>query len=532
MKSSVVPVLLASLLASAASAQQGDFTRLIDEGMNHSQLMLTASELMDGIGGRLTNSPNSRRAEDWAIAKFRAAGLSNAHRESFEFGRGWDFTTATARMVEPRLRWMTTIPVAWTPGTNGTPIRAPIVVAPMSKLEHFAAWRGKLDGKIVLVTLPGTTDEPTDPVFKRLTDEDIAKKNPYEIPHFDPEQYQRRIKEAAFAKQLDDFLVSEGAVAIVRKSYRNGGLVSGEGYNYQRSDSLRLPEFELAAEEYRRLTRLAKTGPAPVIELSSDAHFEDSSTVASNVIADIPGTNPKAGYVMAGAHFDSWIAADGASDNGAGSVVMLEAARLLKAIGARPMRTIRFALWEGEEQALLGSRAYIEQHLASRPMPPNLNGDEAYYRWPYAFPITPRPGYYDLKAYFNLDNGSGRIRGLYSEGNLAAENLLKSWLGPFGSLDATRIVAGRTGGTDHVFFQAVGVPAYQFIQDPLDYSSRVHHSNIDTVDHMRGDDLRQAAVVIAGMLLEAANDKQELPHPVLPTQPAVSDPFAYSDPDK
>ena len=520
----------AALGATAGSAAPGDTARIIDEGMNRSQVMRNASELMDGIGGRLTNSHSLDRAEDWAIAKFRGYGLSNVHREPFSFGRGWNYGQAYARMISPRPIDMVTIPVAWTPGTNGA-IRAPIVVAPIDKPEHFAAYRGQLNGKIVLVSLPGTSDEPKEGAFKRLTDKEIGEDDTYNLPNYDPEALDRRLKRAQFAKQLDAFLKSEGAVAWVRKSYRDGRLVSGEGYTYMTGDTPGLPGFELAAEDYRRLARLAKTGPAPVIELSSDAAFDDSDPNANNIIAEIPGTDPKAGYVMAGAHFDSWIAADGASDNGAGSVVVIEAARILRQLGVRPKRTIRFALWEGEEQGLLGSRAYLQQHLVDRPIPAGMDGMTAYYTWGSRYPIVKRPGYDDLKAYFNLDNGSGKVRGIYAEGNAAAVPLLREWLSPFGSMGADAIVASKTGGTDHVFMQAVGLQGFQFIQDPLDYESRVHHSSIDTVDHMRGDDLRQASVIMAGMLLAAANSDKELPRPPLPTQPTATDPFKYDYPE-
>jgi Zn-dependent M28 family amino/carboxypeptidase len=278
--------------------------------------------------------------------------------------------------------------------------------------------------------------------------------------------------------------------------------------------------------------RLARTGAAPEIAITVAARFDESNLRAENVVAEIPGSDPKAGYVMAGAHFDSWIAGDGASDNGAGSVTVLEAARLIAKLGMKPKRTIRFVLWSGEEQGLLGSRAYIEQHLATRPVDPALKGIDSYAAGRNAFPITPKPEYSQLKAYFNMDNGSGRFRGIYSEGNLGAEKLLREWLSPFDMLGADRLVVSKTGGTDHVFMQAIGLPGYQFIQDPLDYDSRVHHSNLDTVDHMRADDMRQAAVIMAGMLWQAANSDKELPRAVLPTQPTPTDPFKVRDPSQ
>jgi hypothetical protein len=519
------------LASGSAQAQSGANARIMDEGLNRSQAMLTASELMDGIGARLTLSPSMTRAQNWALAKFRGYGLSNVHQEPFEFGRGWEIISSSARMIEPRPLDMTAIPVAWTPGTNGA-LRAPVIVAPISKPEHFAAWRGKLAGKIVLISLPGSTDEPSKGAFQRLSDSEIGDRDTFRLPNYDPDAANLRIQRRGFAKQLDAFLKAEGAVAWARKSYRDGMLIHGEGYTYGVGDTPSLPGFEIAAEDYRRLARLAKSARPPVVELASNIRFDDSTSKANNIIADIPGTDPKAGYVMAGGHFDSWVAGDGATDNGAGSVVVMEAARILKAIGARPKRTIRFALWSGEEQGLLGSRAYIEQHFVNRPVDPSLNGIDAYYAWSEAYPITTKPGYSDLKAYFNMDNGSGRLRGIHAENNAAAVPILKEWLAPFGALDADRVVIGKTGGTDHVYMQAVGLQGYQFIQDPLDYNSRTHHSNADTLDHMRGDDIRQAAVVMAGVLLAAANSDKELPRPPVPQRPVDTDPFDYPDPDK
>ena len=523
--------LVALVAASGAIAQSGAPARIMDEGLNRSQVMVTASELLDGIGHRLTLSPSMTRAQSWAMGKFRSYGLTNVHQEPFEFGRGWEIISSSARMVEPRPIDMLAIPIAWTPPTNGT-VRAPVIVAPISKPEHFAAWRGKLAGKIVLVTLPGTTDEPAKSAFIRLSDKDISDRDEFKLPNYDPDAANLRAQRRGFAKKLDAFLKAEGAVAWARKSYRDGMLLHGEGYTYGVGETPTLPGFEIAAEDYRRLARLAKSGRPPVVELTSNVRFDDSTTKASNVIADIAGTDPNAGYVMAGAHFDSWVAADGATDNGAGSVVVMEAARILKAIGARPQRTIRFALWSGEEQGLLGSRAYIEQHLVSRPVDPSLKGIDAYYAWSDAYPITTKPGYSAMKAYFNMDNGSGRLRGIHAEQNGAAVPILKEWLSPYGALDADRVVIGKTGGTDHVYLQAVGLQGYQFVQDPLDYNSRTHHSNADTFDHLRGDDLRQAAVVMAGVLLAAANSDKELPRPPVPQKPLDTDPFDYPDPDK
>ncbi len=515
-----------------AAAQVDETNRLVDEGMNRSQVMSLAQEMTDDLGPRLTNSPAMRRAETWAIDKFSGWGLQNVRRDAFDFGRGWEIVSSSARMTVPRPLQLAAIPVAWTPPTNGA-LSGEVVIAPMSKLRHFDEWKGKLAGKIVMISLPGTGSEPDKPAFRRYTSEELGKLDAFDQPEYDPEELNARLKRVEFVEKLDAFLKAEGAIGWVRMSYRDGKLVHGAGYNFREGRTLALPAIELSAEDYRRLVRLTKTGRKPVIEFDNNVRFDDSDRNGYNIIAEIPGSDPKAGYVMAGAHFDSWVAGDGATDNAAGSAVVMEAARILRKMGT-PKRTIRFALWSGEEQGLIGSRAYTEKYLARRQAKPGQdpNGLEAFYDWSYRYPIVAQPGYNDLKAYFNIDNGSGRFRGIYAEGNAAAVPLLKEWLTPFAGMDANRVAAADTSGTDHVFMQQVGVPAYQFIQDPLDYSTRTHHSNADTFDHLKAEDLRQASVVMAGMLWQSANSAKTLPRQPLPTQPLVTDPFKVKDPDE
>ena len=522
-------VALMLLASSSAAFAQSDTARIIDEGMNRSQVMTTAHELVDGIGGRLTNSTAMRRAEEWGVAKMNSYGLTNVHREGFEFGRGWDLISSDVRMISPRPIELTAIPVAWTPPTNGT-LRAPIIVAPISERRHFNAYRGKLAGKIVLISLPGDGSEPTEPAFRRHDSAALGKLDEYRQPEHDPDALQDRIERQKYAADLDNFLSNEGAVGWARISYRDGKLVHGAGYTYQVGATPKLPGIEIAAEDYRRLARLAKSGDAPVLEVNSNVRFVDSDTKAYNILGEIQGSDPKAGYVMAGAHFDSWVAGDGAVDNGAGSVVVLEAARILRQLCVRPKRTIRFALWGAEEQGLLGSLAYIDRNIATRPVPAGTPATEWTSHWREGFPIQRRSGYGQLKAYFNMDNGSGKLRGVHAEGNAGAVPMLKDWMSPFASMGATAVVAAPTGGTDHVYMQAVGVPGFQFVQDPLDYGSRLHHTSIDTFDHLKAADLRQASVVMAGMLLAAANSDKELPRPPLPTQPVPTDPFKYEYP--
>ena len=522
-------LLLAAAMLAALPAQAQDkeavLAAVMDQGLNHSQVMATAQYMDDVIGPRMTNSPGMRKAEAWTQAKYREWGLTNVHKEGFAFGRGWWIERSSVRMLSPRAIQLTAIPIAWTPATSGA-LAAPVIVAPMKTERDFAKWRGKLAGKIVLVSEPGTGGEPDRAPFQRLSDEDLDKLQPYKQDRYDPANLERELKRGNLDARMEDFLKAEGALAYATMAYRDGKLVSGEGYRFAVGDTSPLPGVQIAAEDYRRLVRLALTDQSPQLEIASDVRFDDSDPQAYNIIADLPGTDPKAGYVMAGAHLDSWVAGDGAADNGAGSAMVMEAARILKAAGVRPRRTIRFALWAGEEQALLGSLNYIEQHLATRaPGKPWPLGQDIYYQYPYRWPIVKKPGWGELAAYFNIDNGSGRLRGIYAENNPAVAPIFEEWMRPFRSMGMTTVSIQRTGGTDHVFMQSVGVPGFQFIQDPLDYGSRIHHSSIDTFDHLKADDMRQGATILAAFLLNAANADKPLPRPPLPTEPAVSDPY-------
>jgi hypothetical protein len=271
-----------------------------------------------------------RQAEAWTQAQLRAWGLKNVRKEGFGFGRGWSITSSSARMIAPRVIQLTAIPVAWTPPTSGA-VTAPIVVAPMKRDRDFAKWRGKLAGKIVLVTLPDEGGEPTEPAFKRHTAEDLSKLDRFRQPEHDPDGFERRLDRMSFGKRLDAFLKAEGAVAWARMARREGKLLHGEGHGYRVGETPALPGVEIAAEDYRRLARLAKVGPPPQLELIHNVAYDDSDPNAYNIFADLPGTDPKAGYVMAGAHLDSWVAGDGAVDNAAGCAVVMEAARILAA---------------------------------------------------------------------------------------------------------------------------------------------------------------------------------------------------------
>ena len=520
--------LLAAVPAAAQDVDRVAVNGIIDQGLNHSEVMRTAAYLTDRIGGRMTNSPQMRQAEQWTAQQFRDWGLSNVRADPFDFGRGWSIVRSSARMIAPRPLDLRAIPIAWTPGTNGV-ISGEVIVAPMTTAADFARWRGKLAGKMVLVSRPNAGSEPTEAPFRRLTEEDLRNANTYNIPNITTPSVES-LRGPDFARQLDAFLQEEGALAWVRMSQRDGGLLHGTGSGYRMDDQRLTPGMELAAEDYRRLARLAQTEDArPTLELMSEVRFHEEDTNAYNILADIPGTDRSGEYVMAGAHLDSWVASDGAVDNAAGSAVVMEAARILKALGVRPKRTIRFALWSGEEQGLWGSLAYVDRYLATRaPLgDAQLDALPNGRTWRQRWPVQPREGHGDLVAYFNLDNGSGKIRGINAEGNVAAAPVFQEWLAPFSAMGATTVSMRTSGSTDHVYMQTVGVPGFQFIQDPLDYGARLHHTSIDSYDHMRAEDLRQAAVIMAAFLLNAANSDEPLPRMPVPSRPSPTDPFAF-----
>ena len=518
-------------ICDAAPVDTVTLNKIADEGFNHGEVVETAAYLADRIGGRMTNSPAMRTAESWTQGKLKEWGLKNAHAEGFSFGRGWWIESAHVRMVAPRPLELRSIPIAWTPATNG-PLTAPVIVAPIRTEKDFDTWKGKLAGKIVLITWPEPPKDTAQPPFERLSDAQVRRLDTYEEPSFDPEVLQKRLDRLMLRRKTDAFLAQEGAVAWAQMSRTEGRIVHGEGYSYQVGATPKLPGVELGAEDYRRLARLAKVGEVR-LEIDSRVHFEDADHNAYNIFADLPGRDSRAGFVMAGAHLDSWVAGDGAADNGAGSAIVLESARILASVGVQPRRTIRFVLWSGEEQGLLGSGAYIAQHLAKRPaasdpavaaLGPYFGAD--------TYPVQTLPGYKELAGYFNVDNGSGKFRGIYAEGNFAVLPIFREWLAPFESLGAASVVAEPTGSTDHELMSRIGLPAFQFIQDPLDYESRVHHTDLDTFDHLRADDLRQASVILATVLLDAANSEAPLPGKPLPTQPRLTDPFRYPEPSK
>ena len=360
-------------------------------------------------------------------------------------------------------------------------------------------------------------------VVQRYTESDLTGLGRFRIPaEPDGNWRERARKQWKLWPALAKFLEEEGVVALVELSSRDHGIVRlGSGGSRGMADRPRgVPSITMAAEPYHRILRLLEHDKAVALEMTVDAEFHAGDGNAFNVVAEIPGRDKKAGVVLAGAHLDSWHAATGTTDNAAGSAMVMEAARILKSIGVQPKRTIRFLLWSGEEQGLLGSRAYVEQHYASRPEatdPDELALPRSFRKR--TWPITPKPEHAQVSAYFNLDNGAGKVRGIYAQENVAVVPIFRSWLEPLRDLGADTVSTNNTGSTDHVSFDDVGIPGFQFIQDQLEYSPRTHHSDLDTFERAPREDMMQASTILAAFLYQAAMREEPLPRKPLPREP-------------
>ncbi|TNE63305.1 MAG: M20/M25/M40 family metallo-hydrolase [Alphaproteobacteria bacterium] len=504
-------------------------TKIRDEGFNRSEVMDTLRHLTDHIGPRLTGSPGLKEANIWTRDKLTEWGLKNAHLEGFDFGPGWTFDKAVVFMTAPRRTQVYALPISWHPGTDGV-LEGEVFFAPIKSPADFAKYEGKLKGKIVLVDAVPEQKEPKNKVFERLDKKELKEEVNYRIPKDgadDPALWWANY--IANQYKLEQFLAKEGAIAMVRKSPRGAMLIEASGYQHKQGLQATIPGVRMATEHYARMVRLMDDGETVKLSLDIDASFHTDDMQSYSTLAEIPGKGKNPEIVMAGGHLDSWFVGDGATDDGAGVAVVMEAVRILKVLGVEPKRTIRVGLWGGEEQGYFGSYQYVLNHLATRP----ANPDEAFkYSEPYTrefnqFPIRKGAEFEKFSAYFNLDNGAGKIRGVYAEGNAAAVPIFKAWLKPFEDLGAGTISMNDTGGTDHEVFDDIGLPGFQFIQDPLDYDTRLHHSQIDTYDHAYEADLKQAAVIMASFLYHAAMRDERFPREpepkALPTDKKAAD---------
>jgi carboxypeptidase Q len=530
-------LLFTLVLGSSAQEEKVDLdaiSRIRYEGFHNSKVMEIAGGLMDGIGERLTGSPGVKRANEWTRDKLTEFGLVNAHLEPWgPFGRGWDNEYINVRMLAPSITTLLAYPRCWTPGTNGAVqaavTRVEIRLTPEDMEHDLARYKGKLAGKIVLFGDEPEVKLPMDSLTQRYDEKSLAKIDEYAIPSERNEQrardFQRR---GRLLRQLNKFFADEQVVAVIEHSRGNigGGTVFVDGGSYKPDQAASVPTLIMAVEHWTRISRLLKQHKDVQLELNVKNTFYDDAMTQNNTIAEIPGTDKKDEVVMLGAHLDSWYTGTGATDNGAGTVVMMEAVRILKAIGFKPRRTIRIGLWTGEEQGLLGSQWYVAQHFGSRPpsTDPDRQGDPSVTRRENG-PMTVKPEQAKVSVYFNVDNGSGKIRGVYMQENAGVRPIFASWIKPFQDLGMDTLTMRNTGGTDHLSFDAVGIPGFQFIQDPLDYDSRTHHSNMDVYDRLQPEDLKQMAVVVASFVYEAAMRDQMFPRkPIekeLPPVPVV-----------
>lgn len=513
-------------------------TRIRDEGFTNSKVMDIAGYLTDVIGPRVTGSPQMRQANDWTRQQLESWGLANAHLEGWPFGRGWSLEKATVQMLTPAPASLLAVPRAFTPGTDG-PRRGRVVRVKIESEADAEKYRGQLAGRIVLLGESRATANPDKPQFTRYTDQELTDLAEFEgTPQRAPTDREAIVKRIRLQRVLRPFFTAEKALATIEVSPSDGGIVVvGRGGSYVKGEDPGVPALVMAAEHYNRIARLLDRGIDVELELDVRARFHDDDPTAYNTVAEIPGTDKRGEIVMVGAHLDSWHAGTGATDNAAGCAVALEAMRILEALEVKPRRTIRIALWSGEEEGLLGSRAYVAEHFGARAQPsPPPDRDLPSFLRPETGPVLTKPDHARLSAYFNLDNGSGRIRGIYAERNAAAAPIFEAWLRPLRDLGATTVTLRHTGSTDHVSFDGVGLPAFQFIQDEGDYETRTHHSNLDVYDRLQKADLTQAAVVLASFAYDAAARPERMPRrpatrevpPQPPASPSPSAPPARS----
>jgi hypothetical protein len=509
------------------------YNAIREEGLQHSHVMDFAGGLADGIGPRLTGSPNMAKANSWTRDQLAKMGCANAHLEDWgEFGMGWQQLNTWVRMSEPDTAVFLAQATPWSPSTDG-PVTAQAISAVITDESDIPKYQGKLSGKIVLLGPMRDVPVPDKPFFERYTDKDLKDLESLPIESNDQEtqaRLDRYLKRARLNAKLLPFLTEEKVAGVIVPA-RDGSNGGGTGIifddngaalgrtPYHRDTAVAFPMVVTQIESYGRVFRLLQHHVPVSIEMNVQTKFTGDHEHGFDTIAEITGSDPKLKdeVVMVGGHLDSWIAGTGATDNGAGSIVAMEVMRILNALKIKPRRTIRVALWSGEEQGLFGSKGYASQHFGSFPLstaPDQITLPE-FIRKP-AGPLNLKPEQKLISAYFNVDNGSGKARGIYTQGNGTVDHIFEQWIAPLRDLGVTTITNRNTGGTDHLSFDAVGIPGFQFIQDPLDYETRTHHSNMDTYERLQPADLKQLAVVEAIFVYNAAMRDQMIPRKPLP----------------
>ena len=551
-------VLLAQQTQVPAPDPNDPIQKIKDEGMKNSQVMQTLSYLSDVIGPRLTASPGMKRANDWTRDQLTKWGLQNAHLESWgPFGRGWSLKRFSAQVTEPTAFPVIAYPKAWSPGLSA-PLTAEVVYVDAKTEADLDKYKGKLNGKIVFTAPLREVAAHFESPGTRLNEKDLLTLADAPEPrpgggnrNFAANPQFRAAFEFANAKLR--FFQDEGAALLVDPGRGDGGTIFVQSASvpqpprdpnatgpaprgippYDKSAPKVTPQVVLAIEHYNRIVRMIQAGEPVKMSVDLAVAWQDADPMGYNTIAEIPGTDLKDEIVMLGGHMDSWHSGTGATDNAAGCAVAMEAVRIIQTLGLKPRRTIRIALWTGEEQGLLGSRAYVAEHFGTLSSPAtsaapatggantsgmnngngNGNGSGGSAPGP---TLVKKPEYEKLSGYFNLDNGTGKIRGVYLQGNESIRSLFRQWLAPFRDMGANTLTIANTGGTDHLSFDAIGLPGFQFIQDEIEYDTRTHHSNQDVFDRIQADDMKQAATIMAAFVYQTAMRDEKLPRKPAP----------------
>lgn len=496
--------------AQKENIDQSVMAKIRNEGLNNSKVMDIAFHLTEVSGPRVTNSPGFGRAADYAKNQLTQWGLVNATLDPWgDFGKGWELKKSYVAITAPWYKSLSAYPKVWTEGTPGLK-SAGVFLISSSDSSGLDAYRGKLAGKILIIDRIENYQHSFKADATRYTDAELDSMNDSKMQPIDTAAMRRRREQfrmqggnmRSMLAALKTLAEKEGALAILSSSPRNhdGTVFVQQAGPYKITDPANFLDIAIGVEDYNMIIRLLKNNTPVKMDLDVQTKFQTADTKGYNVIAEIPGTDKslKDEVVMLGGHLDSWQGATGATDNAAGSAVMMEAVRILKALGIKPRRTIRIALWSGEEQGIFGSRNYVKKTF----------GDPA--------TMQLLPAHTKFSSYFNLDNGTGKIRGIYLQGNEAARDIFTQWFAPFNDLGAKTVTIQNTGGTDHLSFDAVGLPGFQFVQDPIEYDTRTHHSNMDSYDHLIKDDLTQAATIVAAFVYNAAMRDQKIPRKELP----------------
>jgi len=482
--------------------------KIKQEGLRNSMIEDLSFWMTDALGSRLPGSTGMKRATEMAKQKMEEIGLTNVALETWgEFGKGWDNTKCYIAMTAPYYSPIIATPKAWTAGTDGL-LKSEVILVDIQDADDFEGYKGMLRGKIVTSSMVTEIPPEFEPLARRMTDEDLER-----ISSVAAQGDRRRFNEADFARyrqmrqlrnQMSTFFEEEGAAAILTPS-GSFGTIRSSGASATAEEPA-MTEMLITAEHHGRIVRLLQHDIPVEVEMEVTNIFHGENLNDYNVIGEIPGTdkNLKDQVVMVGGHLDCWHGGTGANDNASGCIVMMEALRILKAIGVKPRRTIRIALWGAEEQGLYGSRGYVSKHFADRAT------------------METKPEHAKLSAYYNIDNGSGKVRGIYMQENDMLRPIFEAWLKPFEDMGASTVTNRNTSGTDHLSFNSVGLPGFQFIQDPINYG-RGYHTNMDTYERLMLDDMKQTAIIVASFVYHTAMRDELLPRKPLPEPQGRSD---------